>query len=949
MVEIRYQRRGALLGAALLLAGTAAGTPPTRRVPSPPRTLGTARRQFVGTTGATLAAALALPVIPATASTAPVLAQGDGFVWMPLERRVAREQYPPRFVTYLARCLLRYDGMSRRWWEVKAREAPLSFSADRVRELRLEHYGEFTRSVELGLDAEYSGPKGVASLVQLLRQVFTSAAERRQLALLLTLLPPATQPVNDITELLGETDNATISRVLLTDGGAGYDDHHPPLVTISAPFASAANGKLGAPAELRAIVLRGKVEAIEVVNRGCGYSYLQPLEVTIAPPPKRTASPNNANNDKTASTAASAANATAAAANSATIPNATFYGNAAAVANATAAPEQHLPASPPRRATASAELDVRERRTGKGAHGSLANTIVHWEGAHLHLQSQLQILSYIIIYYISVILAELDAREGRTGLTSISSWLPETATSVALTTLLPEGTPIVFDPKAKVYRIGPKVVAGTSGAAASSGAGGAGGSGGGKGGGKQSATSMRTSPFSPADIAQETARGSLTQSWLRLPEPPRPYAVFDPVFGPIGRSPVEKQASLDASQYARLAFSGALCSALGHAILTPLDVVKTSMQADPQRFNQGVFGTAKKLVHVEARAFVRNRRKVAADELLARPQKAAPSRSIGSVDGGTRGGALGAAKDARAGGGSVAPKADKALVALMEGSAAPIPGGEEEEEEEGSLNFLLLPTGLNALFRGVDASAAGHFISGGIGFGTTEFCRRFFLSAIGPERALIYPPALTVISASIVGVIFATIGVAPFEAARVKMVKGGDTFAPNFIEGISRIAREDGASSFYGPKFRTLLLKDVPYAMVKFASYDAFKTIIYAAVPSLSESLRSSLVVSLVAGFLAGVSAATFSHPADTIFTRLNSRDKEAPGAPPVGPLTVAREMLEAGGPGLLYAGVGARAVFSGLLLAIEFLIYDAVRTWLHVGAEDLQLFMDVLAGVRGE
>mmetsp|Transcript_39854 Transcript_39854/g.98573 ORF Transcript_39854/g.98573 Transcript_39854/m.98573 type:complete len:899 (+) Transcript_39854:109-2805(+) len=898
MVEIRYQRRGALLGAALLLAGTAAGTPPTRRVPSPPRTLGTARRQFVGTTGATLAAALALPVTPATASTAPVLAQGDGFVWMPLERRVAREQYPPRFVTYLARCLLRYDGMSRRWWEVKAREAPLSFSADRVRELRLEHYGEFTRSVELGLDAEYSGPKGVASLVQLLRQVFTSAAERRQLALLLTLLPPATQPVNDITELLGETDNATISRVLLTDGGAGYDDHHPPLVTISAPFASAANGKLGAPAELRAIVLRGKVEAIEVVNRGCGYSYLQPLEVTIAPPPKRTASPNNANNDKTASTAASAANATAAAANSATIPNATFYGNAAAVANATAAPEQHLPASPPRRATASAEL---------------------------------------------------DAREGRTGLTSISSWLPETATSVALTTLLPEGTPIVFDPKAKVYRIGPKVVAGTSGAAASSGAGGAGGSGGGKGGGKQSATSMRTSPFSPADIAQETARGSLTQSWLRLPEPPRPYAVFDPVFGPIGRSPVEKQASLDASQYARLAFSGALCSALGHAILTPLDVVKTSMQADPQRFNQGVFGTAKKLVHVEARAFVRNRRKVAADELLARPQKAAPSRSIGSVDGGTRGGALGAAKDARAGGGSVAPKADKALVALMEGSAAPIPGGEEEEEEEGSLNFLLLPTGLNALFRGVDASAAGHFISGGIGFGTTEFCRRFFLSAIGPERALIYPPALTVISASIVGVIFATIGVAPFEAARVKMVKGGDTFAPNFIEGISRIAREDGASSFYGPKFRTLLLKDVPYAMVKFASYDAFKTIIYAAVPSLSESLRSSLVVSLVAGFLAGVSAATFSHPADTIFTRLNSRDKEAPGAPPVGPLTVAREMLEAGGPGLLYAGVGARAVFSGLLLAIEFLIYDAVRTWLHVGAEDLQLFMDVLAGVRGE
>jgi hypothetical protein len=180
-------------------------------------------------------------------------------------------------------------------------------------------------------------------------------------------------------------------------------------------------------------------------------------------------------------------------------------------------------------------------------------------------------------------------------------------------------------------------------------------------------------------------------------------------------------------------------------------------------------------------------------------------------------------------------------------------------------------------------------------------------------------------------------------------VYGGDAFAPNFAAGIARIAAEDGPTSFYGQKFRTLLLKDVPYAMVKFAAYDAFATLIYALVPSLSESLRTSLAVSLFSGFCSGVAAATFSHPADTIFTRLSSRAKSADGSAQVGPIGMARELLASEGLGALYAGVGTRAVLSGLLLAIEFLIYDAVRAALHVGAEDLQLYMDVLAGVRLE
>jgi hypothetical protein len=137
--------------------------------------------------------------------------------------------------------------------------------------------------------------------------------------------------------------------------------------------------------------------------------------------------------------------------------------------------------------------------------------------------------------------------------------------------------------------------------------------------------------------------------------------------------------------------------------------------------------------------------------------------------------------------------------------------------------------------------------------------------------------------------------------------------------------------------------------MVKFASFDAYQKLLYALEPALSESMSSALAVSLISGFLAGVSAATFSHPADTLFTKLGSRAKTTDGTPGLGPIATAREMVRTQGVKSLYAGVGTRAVLSGLLLAIEFLIYDYLRAALHVGPEDLQLYMDVLAGVQLE
>ena len=72
-----------------------------------------------------------------------------------------------------------------------------------------------------------------------------------------------------------------------------------------------------------------------------------------------------------------------------------------------------------------------------------------------------------------------------------------------------------------------------------------------------------------------------------LPEVDRP-ASLDPLFGPLGRSPVARARDLDGSQYLRLAVSGAVCSALVRAVLQPLDVVKVTQQLSAPKEGLGV-------------------------------------------------------------------------------------------------------------------------------------------------------------------------------------------------------------------------------------------------------------------------------------------------------------------------------------------------------------------------
>ncbi|KAI0129014.1 mitochondrial phosphate carrier protein [Xylariales sp. AK1849] len=70
-------------------------------------------------------------------------------------------------------------------------------------------------------------------------------------------------------------------------------------------------------------------------------------------------------------------------------------------------------------------------------------------------------------------------------------------------------------------------------------------------------------------------------------------SVTDKVIASIAVIP---NSGLKLSELARYAFSGAICCSFTHAILTPVDVVKTRVQLEPARYNHGLAGGMRQVV-----------------------------------------------------------------------------------------------------------------------------------------------------------------------------------------------------------------------------------------------------------------------------------------------------------------------------------------------------------------
>lgn len=50
--------------------------------------------------------------------------------------------------------------------------------------------------------------------------------------------------------------------------------------------------------------------------------------------------------------------------------------------------------------------------------------------------------------------------------------------------------------------------------------------------------------------------------------------------------------------------AGGICAACSHGITTPIDVVKTKMQTDPEKYTKGVLAAAKDIIKTEGALFL---------------------------------------------------------------------------------------------------------------------------------------------------------------------------------------------------------------------------------------------------------------------------------------------------------------------------------------------------------
>jgi hypothetical protein len=217
--------------------------------------------------------------------------------------------YNVRFVTYMSRFLLCFDVDCQRWWYSRAGDVPRLANADQVNEKRLEQFGAFSASVEVGLQGYRASPNndGPAELLQSLLRRYgpppssststTSSSSldddnnidpkalsekreaRRQIAILFGLMEK-NQPVEEITKILAAIDNGSIAKVVVSNPGSGYaPGYGAPEVIFPSPKAENGQRATG-----RAILVpNGKILRIDVVNRGTGYKSSPPT-VTIAPP-----------------------------------------------------------------------------------------------------------------------------------------------------------------------------------------------------------------------------------------------------------------------------------------------------------------------------------------------------------------------------------------------------------------------------------------------------------------------------------------------------------------------------------------------------------------------------------------------------------------------------------------------------------------------------------------
>ena len=225
--------------------------------------------------------------------------------------------------------------------------------------------------------------------------------------------------------------------------------------------------------------------------------------------------------------------------------------------------------------------------------------------------------------------------------------------------------------------------------------------------------------------------------------------------------------------------------------------------------------------------------------------------------------------------------------------------------------------GLRGIFTGWSPTFFGYSAQGAFKYGWYEFFKKQYSDLAGPENAARYKTGLY-LAASASAELLADIALCPFEALKVRMQGTMPNPYTGTVSGISSIVAKEGAAGLYKGLY-PLWGRQIPYTMMKFASFETIVEMIYNRLPGQKSDYGKAAQtgVSFSAGYLAGILCAIVSHPADVMVSKLNSvrEPGEAFGK------AMGRIYKDIGFMGL-WNGLPVRIVMIGTLTGLQWMIY---------------------------
>ncbi|CAK7267180.1 Cu/Pi carrier [Sporothrix epigloea] len=226
--------------------------------------------------------------------------------------------------------------------------------------------------------------------------------------------------------------------------------------------------------------------------------------------------------------------------------------------------------------------------------------------------------------------------------------------------------------------------------------------------------------------------------------------------------------------------------------------------------------------------------------------------------------------------------------------------------------------GLRGIMTGWSPTLFGYSAQGAFKYGWYEYFKKTYSDAVGPERAHRYKTSVY-LAASASAEFLADIALCPFEAVKVRMQGSLQSPYKGTFDGLRQISAAEGVAGLYKGLY-PLWARQIPYTMMKFASFETIVEMIYARLPGSKGdySKAAQTGVSFTGGYLAGILCAIVSHPADVMVSKLNAYRK-----PNEAFATVLTRIYGDIGFAGLWNGLGVRIIMIGTLTGLQWMIYD--------------------------